>query len=250
MTTAAFAPYRVQLLLARPAAVDGAALAERLGGARANGALLTFDDGATLGLRVSHGVPAEARRALAQTWDWPGAEAALAAAKASVELVLTAPATWERARLLSTAQRAAEAALAQSEALAVHWLPAERLVSPEALRDAMAHGGAPADLGLNVRLFRIGDGRAGEGLMDTRGLAAFGLPDLQCRFVGLDVGAVGRLLMAYAEYLFEQGDVLHDEALVRGVQSHEEWGCARGRAFALPDREVVSLVPSAPHAPA
>ncbi|MFM2151745.1 MAG: hypothetical protein RL199_180 [Pseudomonadota bacterium] len=224
-------PYRVQLLLDAPASVPPGAPVDE-----------------AVAVRVVGGVPLEAQTALSQTWDWPGAPAAMARVRDAMEITLT-PGDLDRRAVLARMQAAVEALLEQVETVAIHWVSAERLVSVESFRDAMAHGGAPADHAINVRLFRVGDGRSGEGLMDTRGLSAFGLPDLECHFVGLELGDVGRLLMAYAEYAFEKGDVLHDDAMVRGVRSHEEWECKRGRAKALPDRDVVAFVPSAPHAP-
>ena len=46
---------------------------------------------------------------------------------------------------------------------------------------------------LNVRVFKVGD-NPGEMLMDTLGLAAIGLPDLQCHFRDLDLNEVADLL--------------------------------------------------------
>jgi hypothetical protein len=227
--------YRVQLLLDAPASLS----AEVAAG---------VPDLEGVSIRVVGGVPLEAQTAVSQTWDWPEAPSAMARVRDALELTLT-PGDLDRRAVLARMQAAVEATLKQVDAVALHWVAAERLVPVGSFRDAMAHGGAPADHALNVRLFRVGDGRSGEGLMDTRGLAAFGLPDLECHFVGLELGDVGRLLMAYAEYVFENGDVLHDDAMVRGVRSHDEWECKRGRAKALPDRDVVAFIPSAPHAP-
>jgi hypothetical protein len=242
--------YRVQLLLDAPATFDVEALLYGLPAEwapRADGEWIRLAD-AELSVRVIGGVPLEAQSALQQTWDWPEAAASMAKVRDAVELSLTSSGA-DRHQRLSRMQTVVEAALGLVETTAIHWVASERLVSVPAFRDAMTHGGAPTDAALNVRLFRVGDGRSGEGLMDTRGLAAFGLPDLECHFVGLDPGDVGRLLMAYADYVFDKGDVLHDDAMVRGVRSHEEWECRRSRAKALPDRDVVALVPAAPHAP-
>ena len=244
------APYRVQLLVGAPVTMSPDALARALPAtlaAQVDGGRIQLGDD-MLTVRCIGGVPIEAQNALSQTWDWPDAPAAMARVRDALELTLTTSSA-DRRVVLARMQAAVEAASGLVETLAIHWVASERLVPVEAFRDGMAHGGAPTDAALNVRLFRVGDGRNGEGLMDTRGLSAFGLPDLECHFVGLELGDVGQLLMAYADYVFDQGDVLHDDAMVRGVQSYEEWACRRARSKALPDRDVVALVPAAPHAP-
>ena len=95
---------------------------------------------------------------------------------------------------------------------------------------------------MNVRLHR----KDGWTLMDTFGLAPFGLPDLQCRFGGRDPGSVGSHLVAYARYLLSRGDVLADGDTVDAVRPGERWECHRTVALAGPDREVIDLTPSEP----
>ncbi len=252
----------LQLLLAAPPALDDDALAGALrkGGCaaerRAPGTFaLAAADGVALGTvsyeardGVAH--PEAVRAASAQTWDWPEAEGALARARATVVVEVEPAPGLERARALRAAQAAVQAAFTLCEAVGVHWLPSERLVSPAQWAESLAHGGAPSDHAINVRLFRVAGGRAGEGVMDTLGLGAFGLPDLECHFHGLDLGLVAQLLFSYGEYLFEKGDVLDADSLVRGTASHEEWECERGEASVAPPRAVVRLLPDPANRPA
>jgi hypothetical protein len=252
----------LQLLVsARPALSDDAlAEALRSGGhvaeRRAPGTFaLSTADGlllAAVSYEARDGVahPAAVQAAAAQTWDWPEASAVAAQARATVVVEVEPAAALDRARSLRVAQAAVGAAFPLCEVVAVHWLPSERLVSPERWQESLAHGGAPADHAINVRLFRVAGGRAGEGVMDTLGLGAFGLPDLECHFHGLDLGLVAQLLFAYAEYLFEKGDVLDADSLVRGTASHEEWECERGEASVAPPRPVVRLLPAPANRPA
>ena len=76
----------------------------------------------------------------------------------------------------------------------------------ELMKQAKGVGLAAPQVGLNVRLFRVEGGAQGDMLMDTRGLAALGLPDLQMHFRGLNPGRVAGLLFNYGRYIYENGD--------------------------------------------
>src|SRR5258706_439837 len=84
-------------------------------------------------------------------------------------------------------QRALLGVLSVVPCLAVHWQPSQQVIDPSAYRAASEK--PPADLffagALNVRLFNI-ENSPGDFVMDTLGLAALGLPDLQCHFRRLD----------------------------------------------------------------
>ena len=242
-------PYVVQLLLPSEATLDAPRLAESLRRVEPTARLLsqaplTFalgDEVATFALQPGLAHPGEVEAALSQTWDWPDAERTTRAARATLVLSLDGqPDRHAKLRRLHALIHAAAEQLAFS---ALHWLPSQRLVEPQRWRESVHHGAPPGDHAINVRLFKVPDGRPGEAILDTMGLTALGLRDLQCHFAGLDLGAVAMLLLSYAEYLFEQGDVLGDTSLVRGLKSHEEWECHLERALAAPDREVVDLRP-------
>ena len=64
--------------------------------------------------------------------------------------------------------------------------------------------------------------------MDTRGLAPFGLPDLQVHFRDLEPARLAGLLYATAGYLLEEGDVIADGNTISGPR--------RRRALDLPPR--------------
>lgn len=256
------AGFVLQLLASEMPALSDDALAKSLRSAgyavdhRAPGAFgISTADGvllAAIAYETNEGVAHEdaVRAAAAQTWDWPEAAEVPARTRATVVVEVEPTATLDRAQTLRVAQAAVQAAFGLCSVVAVHWLPSERLVAPEQWHESLSHGGAPADHAINVRLFRVAGGRAGEGVMDTLGLGAFGLPDLECHFHGLDLGLVAQLLFAYAEYLFEKGDVLDADSLVRGTASHEEWECERGEASVAPPRRIVRLLPDPANRPA
>ena len=84
--------------------------------------------------------------------------------------------------------------------------------------------------------------------MDTLGLAALGLPDLQCHFRGLAPEAVAPLLYNTAYYIFEKGDVIDDGHTVEGVTPGERWPCQHEASLVEPRRVVIDLDPGPAHA--
>lgn len=191
-------------------------------------------------------VPPPTKRELADaighTRDWPDAARAAAKARAAVKLVDELP---SEERLGAFVARAA-AACKRLPCVAVWWLPAARLVEPRAVAAAAADGD-PLRVALNVRLFHVEEGRSDERVMDTVGMAALELPDVQCHFFALDAAAVAALLEETARYLYAEGDVIGDGDTVAGIDG-EPWSCHRELALVDPARDVVDLTPPAAHA--
>jgi len=191
-------------------------------------------------------VPAPSKKELADavghTRDWPGAGAAAARARAAVRLVDELP---SEERLGEFVARVAAAA-AKLPCVAIWWVPAERLVEPRALA-AAAGDDDPLRIALNVRLFHVEEGRSDERVMDTVGLAALELPDVQCHFFALDVAAVAALLEETARYVFAEGDVIGEGDTVAGTDG-QPWSCHREVALVNPARDVIDVTPPAPHA--
>jgi hypothetical protein len=175
-----------------------------------------------------------------QTRDWPGAKKAAQAATSAIVLGEPLPSVE---RLVDFAGRVAEAA-AQTGASAILWAPAERLLSPAMLRQALADEDL-LRVAVNVRLFHVEDGAPGETVMDTVGLAALGLPDGQCHFFELDRGEVATLLVELARYLADEGAVIAEGDTVPGPRD-ETWICHLEEALVDPAREVIDLEPPAP----
>ena len=127
------------------------------------------------------------------------------------------------------------------EPVALHWPQCERLVSPVTYLQVRSDPADPLYPAVNVRMFRITDGRPGEILMDTLGLAPLGLPDFQIRFVGLEPTEVAHQLSSLALYVFEHGDVIAEGHTVEGVPAGSAWRCSRSAAALPPARPVVKL---------
>ncbi len=176
-----------------------------------------------------------------QTWDWPGADDALEEARASVLVLETAAQPYgvrDRVAALVGVVRALGVA---TRPLAVSWPTSQRVTDPdEPSSDGL--GGL-----LNVRLFTVADDED-ERVMDTRGLAPLGLPDLQVHFRDLDPGRLAGLLYATAAYLVEEGDVIGDGDTISGLEPGEGWRCAREDALVAPPRTVLDVDPGDPYA--
>jgi hypothetical protein len=187
------------------------------------------------------------RIAIRQTWDWPDASNVAEAAQSSTTVATLASWTWlDRKTLLEVLQSGVEAVERCPGAIALHWPQCERLVSPASYRAARAESDDPLYPAVNVRMFRLTDARPEdeELLMDTLGLAPFGLPDLQVRYVDLEPNQVAGKLSDLALYLFENGDVIHDAHTVDGVPGNTVWVCERKNAAIEPEREVIDLTPA------
>ncbi len=195
--------------------------------------------------RAGEVLPAPTRKELADaighTRDWPAAADAAARARAAVKLVDDLP---SEERLGAFVARVAAAAQALP-CVAVWWIPAQRLVEPSAVA-AAARDQDPLRAALNVRLFHVEEGRGDERIIDTVGLAAFGLPDVQCHFFALDAAAVAALVEETGRYLFAEGDVIGEGDTVPGIDG-TAWPCRRELALVDPARDVLDLTPPAPH---
>ncbi len=106
---------------------------------------------------------------------------------------------------------------------------------------------------VNVRFFRLqfddSPPEEVEFLMDTLGLGAFGLIDLQCHFRGLDPRQVTEVLYRTASYIFERGPVIADGHTVRGIEDRDQWQCQHMASLSEPAREVLDLDPGFPFSP-
>lgn len=125
---------------------------------------------------------------------------------------------------------------------AIYWEPSRQIVDPRRFTEAFRTGEMEAFLcgPLNLRLFRVDDSD-GVMLMDTLGLGALGLLDLQCHFRGLDPKDVAAVLYNTAVSIFEEGDVLEKGATVAGIKPGARWPWRRRTSRADPRREVIDL---------
>ena len=185
---------------------------------------------------------------LQQSWDWPEARAVAARCTAAVGVADFLCSTLHRRDRLRLFQAVVSAVLAVAPCLAIHWRPSQRLVEPDGYRRARLDGSDPLYPAVNARLFRVENSEQGDTVMDTLGLAALGVPDLQCHFRGLDCGKVAAMLLDSADYLFEHGDVIADGHTIQGLAPEQRWRCRHEDALVGPPRVVLDLDPGDPFA--
>ena len=181
----------------------------------------------------------EAEHDFGQTWGWPEAKEVVARARTAVMVAEVMGTLHPPADRLAAFRTTLEAAVAVTAPLAIWSQNATKFVPPE-----HANG---LESFVNVRLFRVEDSD-GEMVMDSLGLHAFGLPDVQCHFRDLDPNDVSRLLYDTAAYVLDHGDVIEDGHTVPGLDGEERWRCRHEAALVGPEREVLDVEPSAPFA--
>jgi hypothetical protein len=260
-------PYLVQLLVERPAEPPEdrlhTLLEERCGKTvveRSDGSLrFVFADHAWAvadGLLPAMGLAApldrlpdadKLRSALEQTWDWPGARDAVAASTASIVVSDFCARGLDREERLDVYLGMVSSLIELTPCRAILWTPAGKLVDPKALLRSLEPGEGydPLHSALNVRLFNVEDRRPGELVMDTLGLAPFGLPDVQLHFLDLDPSKVAGFLHGVARYLFGQGPVIEEGDTVPGSDG-APWLCRYEEALVAPERVVIDIEPSRP----
>lgn len=179
--------------------------------------------------------------AVQQTWSWPGAAAALEACRVSETLVLhTMSPSLDGRRRLDLFTRLLDAVLDRVDARALHWVAAQQVTSPEQFRSRLPQAGPPLAGAVNVRYFQVG-GADDTILMDTVGMQAIGLPDLQRVASGTDPEELGRRLHYYVRYMWDNGDVFKDGDTVDGAGG-ASWRCERAPAHAPPERSIISFL--------
>jgi Domain of unknown function (DUF4261) len=176
----------------------------------------------------------EYKAPLEQTWEWDGARRALSRCWYRM---LVGDLTGSRLPYRDRFQILTDIAVACAELtnpLVCHWKEAGCLVEPSVLAEHLARV-------CNVRQFEVGI--AGDHLMDTLGLAALGLPDIELYFRGLDPGMVAGFLYATARYMFDRGDVINDGDTVPSPDPQVHWKTAHDVASVRPARTVVKVIP-------
>lgn len=185
---------------------------------------------------------------LRQTWEWDKAQETVERCSSALILSDMMGAGLERDERMELFYGFVRAVLDEAPVLALHWLPSQRIVDPRAFMRSLHEERTLLAATVNVRMFVPPEAKD-ERLMDTLGLAAFGLPDLQVRFRDRDPGKVAALLYNIAHYVFEHGDVLGEGNTVPGVDLNEEWPVRRIASAMGPSRQVVELLPDASRQP-
>jgi Domain of unknown function (DUF4261) len=121
---------------------------------------------------------------------------------------------------------------------------AEKLLEPNDV--AACNLGTEADMlhpVTNIRMFKIADNAEGNLLMDTIGLHALGLPDIEIVFGDRNPAKIGELLLRYSNFIFDIGDNVRDGEYLEGTTPTERWKCEKRYSMLLPERYVLHLTP-------
>jgi hypothetical protein len=197
-------------------------------------------------------MPPEAQEyepAIRQSWQFPEARDRVKRLSAAVVVIDQMASSLPRQQRLELFQDCVAATLEVVPCEAICWVASQRLVDPQVFLAELAQEGYPRLFAgaINVRLFNVA-GATRTMVMDTLGLAAFGLPDIQCHFQQLDPNAVAPLLYDAGLYLFNNGDVIADGNTVSGVPREAKWRCRHATALVGPERTVLDLRPEPPYA--
>lgn len=184
--------------------------------------------------------------ALQQTWDWPEAGDVLARCPHQMLLTDFVAGGLPRAERIGVIDAAVRAALETMPVRALAVLPSDRIVDPAGYLES-TRSEAIRRLFVNVRFFNVANGATSEGVMDSLGLQIFGLPDVQCHFVGGEAPAFAGFLMGLAQYVLEKGDVIKSGDTVPGKDG-DRWPCRHEESLVQPKRVVVDVRPGK-HAP-
>lgn len=185
--------------------------------------------------------------AVQQAWHWPNAEAVIGECRHSVfltDMMASGLPPKDRLRLISGALRAV---LETAPCDAVYFRESDKLLEPGDYLTAIEAGGILYGA-MNVRFFNVqGTGSEREEmLMDTVGLTALGVPDVQCHYFDLEPGEVAQQITNLGYYLFDAGDVIKDGETF-GPTEHMRWRCEHQYALAGPHRIVLDVDPGHPH---
>jgi hypothetical protein len=178
---------------------------------------------------------------VSQTWDWDGAEAAVARGTVGVIVTELRMTGWSPQDRVTALTRVLAELCRLTEPVAIYWAQSQRVSDPEALLVDDLNGI------VNVRFFAVaGDEQAM--VLDTLGLHVFGLPDLQCHFRDREPGKLAGLLYATALYVFDSGDVIADGDTISGLEPEERYVCRREQSLLAPTRLVLDVDLGDPYA--
>ncbi len=127
------------------------------------------------------------------------------------------------------------------ECIAIYFPHAQKFMSVDAYQNSQWDNKSVhfLDGGLNVRLYNIENS---EGMVvDTVGMRAIGLPDLQMRFYKLDVDEVVAYMYRLAEKLFLNGDTFNEGDYVEGRYIYESWQLYHNESMLPPKRLVLDI---------
>lgn len=184
-----------------------------------------------------------------QSWLFPEAKEALEYCRYSVLVNDMLSSGVEYKQRLTTFMRTLYTIVDVLRPVAIHFRHSQQIIKTEHFLDNHPDNPDYDPLlgALNVRMFRSEAEGPETYVMDTLGLVALGVPDLQMHFKGLDPMQVAGVLNGTGHYLFEQGDVIQDGHTLSGWSPEQRWKCRHEASLTEPSRVVIDINPGAPH---
>ncbi|TKJ92045.1 hypothetical protein PaeCFBP13512_06965 [Paenibacillus sp. CFBP13512] len=180
--------------------------------------------------------------ALQQSWHWQEASEVLQACDYELMLTDMMARGLPHQQRLQLFNQVLRAILEVAPCDAIYWRSSDKLMEPAAFLAALQEG---QDLygALNIRLYNIqSEQERQEMVMDSCGLAALGVPDVQCHFYDMNPNEVAGFLMDISHYLYEQGDIITDGETI-GQDEEQRWTCEHQFSLIAPRRVVIDLNP-------
>ena len=119
---------------------------------------------------------------------------------------------------------------------------AGKLILPEAIRnDPISREDRFLYYGMNIRFFKVEDTE--DMVIDTLGLYAIGLPDIQYHFKGIDPSKVVEHAFTLAHYTYMENVPVKSGETVAGLQNDDgsKWWCQYEESLIQPMREVLDV---------
>jgi hypothetical protein len=243
--------YGIELLFAQPLSGGTEDLQRRLGAAFE---VFQENDATAVVLRSDctiRGTMSEVRAvdqeqfapSLQQSWWWRDAAATVQRCREAVLVVEEAPELLPVERF-ARFQRLLFAVVKALGPAALHWVPTQQFIRPASFLEAMEEVGFeyPALGALNVRLYGLTGG--GNMLMDTLGLGALGLWDLQCHFHDLPPNQVATWLLETARKQFlGEGPPLRNGGALLAPDGIAHWRLRAEDALMPPERVLLDVDP-------
>lgn len=125
---------------------------------------------------------------------------------------------------------------------AVYYQPSGKLLTVQQLQHSPYSGSLRFFYGgVNARFFKIQD--TGDMLVDTLGMYALGMPDVQYHFHGLDPNAVVNHAYTVTLYQFQNEAPIASGHTIDGISPPEQWDCQYETSLIQPIRDVLDIAP-------
>ncbi|MEI0566933.1 DUF4261 domain-containing protein [Brachyspira pulli] len=93
--------------------------------------------------------------------------------------------------------------------------------------------------GVNIRLFNVQDSK--DVIVDTLGMYAIGLPDIQYHFHDLNVNEIISHALNIAAYIFDKGDIIKSGDTIQSIFENVQWKCQYEKSLLKPHREILDI---------